>query len=63
VALQVQEVEPAHVAELGDLEGAQVAAPGEEALDVVVLAGDVDRDALVPHRPVQLAPVGHRSRA
>ena len=47
--------EPADVAELLGLERAQRGRAGEEAVDVVEVARRVERDALVPPRPVEVA--------
>src|ERR687893_2926309 len=54
VALQVEELLARDVAHLLELEGAEVLLAGLEARDVVELAADVDRDALVPAGPVYL---------
>ena len=65
VALRVDERAPGHVADLGHLERPQGVGlrVGEEALQVVELAGDVDGRPLVPPRPVQVRPVvTHRPR-
>ncbi len=54
VALQVHERQTVHVAELLWLERPQRRGTGQEAVDVVEVAPRVDRDALVPERPVEL---------
>jgi hypothetical protein len=64
MALRVRERAAVDVAQLLELERAQRRRAGEEALDVVQVAADVDRDALVPYRPVRRDPVvvlGHRA--
>jgi hypothetical protein len=63
MALRVHERAAVDVAQLLELERAQRRRAGE-ALDVVEVAADVDRDALVPYRPVRRDPVvvlGHRA--
>ncbi|HLM30651.1 MAG TPA: hypothetical protein VK326_03215 [Solirubrobacterales bacterium] len=52
MALKMGEALGGNVADLLDLEWPQRRAPGPEALDVVEVARDVDRDALVPPRAV-----------
>jgi len=55
VALKVNEFQPAHVAELLDLEHLERLLPRLERLHVVELAGSVNRHPLVPPVAVQVA--------
>jgi len=56
VALQMHERATLDRAKLVGLERSEGVAPGEEALHVVEVALDVDPHALIPARPVRLAP-------
>jgi hypothetical protein len=53
VALRMDERDSVHVAHFVKLEGAQRRCAGEEPGHVVEVAGDVDRDTLVPHGAIQ----------
>src|SRR5215208_2223088 len=57
VALEVQQVLAAHVADLVYLEGLQALLSALERCHVVELPRDVDRDTLVPIGPVRLPPL------
>jgi hypothetical protein len=63
VALEVQQPLATNVPGLGQLERAQRIPPGPETGDVIELAGQVDRNPVVPVGPVEAKPVHPRGFA
>jgi hypothetical protein len=57
VALQVQHLEPADLADLGFLDRVQAAATGAQGSEVIARRREMDGDALVPVGAIERAPV------